>query len=66
MANKPPSAKIVTGSGCSQKNALTEPVKTSYPERDSLQDFDLIVESFSRSVADKVVAEGIEDFMGPV
>ena len=66
MANKPPSAKIVTESGCSQKNALTEPVETSYPERDSFQDLDLVVESFGRPVADKAVAEGIQDLVGPV
>ena len=66
MANKPPSAKIVTGSVCGQQNALAEPVEASDPERNPFQDFDFVVESFRWSVADKVVAEGVQDLMRPV
>ena len=59
MANRPPSAKIVTGSGCRKKNACPEPVKASDAEENALQDFDLVVKALGRSIADEIETKGV-------
>ena len=58
-ANRPPSAKIVTGSGCREKNACPEPVKAPDAEGNALQDFDLVVKALGRSIADEIETEGV-------
>ena len=59
MENKPPSAKIVTGSGCREKNACPEPVKAPDAEGNSFQDFDLVVKALGRSIADEIETKGV-------